>query len=644
MNKRIIGFILLLIFIFPPLHAATNHLFLEIPPFARAIGMAEAFTAVSDGSYALYYNPAGMSSVLGFETQLSWVHWFQDINYGYLAIINPDPVLSWGKIGLAFSWFSADRPYGKTDNYPINWDSYDYKLKNISNYTVTLGGAFDVIEQLLSVGVTLKLTSEDMSDGTKGANSGMNIGILARFLMWGHYLRMGLTASSSGTDLVSNTNGLEPPGNISLGISDEFDAGDNKLLISADTCFSGTNPLFKLGAEYSVFPFLTLRAGYKIGAYFHPTLGAGFKYNNLELNYAYEDYEVYGPTHTVSLLFSWWTPPIGLKVAPQVFSPNGDNRFDKVEITPEVRDMDKVTSLNLRIMDADGKTALVILPIANKYTRKIEWDGRINSSTAQDGVYKLELDAEYIVNGGSRSKQVPVEIDTTPPRVLVDASPKFLKPGKRDALLIPSVFTMSADDRNGIESWELHITDYEKKEFFTLKGKGVPPMTYVWDGKGNKGEYVETGRIYYYSMKASDMLGNVFETVPVPQVILLKEIKLTFSSDALFDLGETSVKSTAYHSLKKMKQIIDGHPDSEIIVSGHTDSAEPFGKYASRQELSEARAKAIKFYMQNLLGITKRVINIEGHGDSLPLEDNNTEAGRAKNRRVEVMIRSTIYK
>jgi outer membrane protein OmpA-like peptidoglycan-associated protein len=236
-----------------------------------------------------------------------------------------------------------------------------------------------------------------------------------------------------------------------------------------------------------------------------------------------------------------------------------------------------------------------------------------------------------------------VEIDNTPPEINIDAGPRYLKPGKEAELLIPFTFDMSAYDRNGVADWELIVTDFEGKEFFTLKGAGDPPHKFVWDGKGDNGEYVETGRIYYYSLKATDMPGNSAQTKPVPQVILLKEIKLTFSSDALFAPGEASVKTSAYRSLKETKKLVSAHKDSEVIVSGHTDSFELTGNYGTKKRLSEARAKAIKFFMINLLGITGREIRIEGHGDELPVADNNTEEGRKKNRRVEVIIRRTMY-
>jgi flagellar motor protein MotB len=94
-----------------------------------------------------------------------------------------------------------------------------------------------------------------------------------------------------------------------------------------------------------------------------------------------------------------------------------------------------------------------------------------------------------------------------------------------------------------------------------------------------------------------------------------------------------------------MKKVIAQHPESEIIVSGYTDNLQPRGiKYKNNTELSKARADAVKFYMVNLLGMDAGKIRTEGLGEASPVAPNDTEEGRLKNRRVEITIRSTIYK
>jgi outer membrane protein OmpA-like peptidoglycan-associated protein len=317
--------------------------------------------------------------------------------------------------------------------------------------------------------------------------------------------------------------------------------------------------------------------------------------------------------------------------------------LDFTYFRPSVKSPEKVISMKIDIFDASGKNILTSLDLKHGET-KIPWDGRANGIVLSDGVYSAKLSAKY-ADGESISNPVSVEIDNTPPQMRIDADPKLLRPGQQDALVIPSTFTFFAQDRNKVSSWQLVIWDKDKSIFFDMGGKGEPPLSYIWDGQGKNGQYVNTGDIYYYSLITTDSLGNKGSTPPQSQVVLLKEVKLTFGSDALFALGEANVKITAYSVLKQMKTILDKFPESEISVAGYTDNLQPKGiKYKNNKELSKARADAVKFFMVNLLDMNEKMIKTEGYGELMPIASNDTVEGRLKNRRVEITIQSTIYK
>jgi outer membrane protein OmpA-like peptidoglycan-associated protein len=196
-----------------------------------------------------------------------------------------------------------------------------------------------------------------------------------------------------------------------------------------------------------------------------------------------------------------------------------------------------------------------------------------------------------------------------------------------------------------VVQWQFTIWDYNKKVFFTMNGKGEPPPDFVWDGKAGDGRVVTTGEVYYYSFSSWDSVGNKGTTKPEAVVVLLKEIKLSFSADALFDPGRANVKISAYSLLKGLKDILTHNPESLITVAGYTDNLQPDGtKYRNNIELSKARAEAVKFFMVNLLGYDEKKISTVGYGEANPIATNDTEEGRLKNRRVELMIQSTIYK
>jgi outer membrane protein OmpA-like peptidoglycan-associated protein len=641
----------MLIYAGSELVGTTSSNYLKIPPFARAVGMGEAFTAVSDGTSGIYYNPAGMTSTLGYEIQATHISWFQQINYEFLTLVVPSPIMDLGKVGVALSWFQVDKMLS-SDALPSYDQAYlnsgvDFSQKQHDafyphDYSIFLGYALDIKDDL-SAGINLKFTSENISS-FNGYNFTGDLGLIYKVYFMDSYLRLGGVVSNLGNDLKMQNLGFAPPTVFKFGMSDQFTVFENRALVSAQAIVQlDYESLYSIGAEYLIHNTLALRAGYEMGAFEHPTFGAGIRVNSVELDYAYENYEELGVTHRISLTYDWGTPPCKLEVYPRVFSPNNDKFLDFAYFRPGIKAPEKVESMKIDIFDPSGKNILTSIDVKHGET-KIPWDGRANGIILRDGVYSARLTAKY-ADGESVSNPVPVEIDNTPPEMRIDADPKLLRPGQQDALVIPSTFTFFAQDRNKVASWQLVIWDKDKAIFFNIGGKGEPPLSYIWDGRGKNGQYVNTGDIYYYSLITTDSLGNKGSTPLQSQVVLLKEVKLTFGSDALFALGEANVKITAYSVLKQMKTVLDKFPESEISVAGYTDNLQPKGvKYRDNKELSKARADAVKFFMVNLLDMDEKLIKTEGYGELMPIATNDTLEGRLKNRRVEITIHSTIYK
>ena len=623
--------------------------FVKIPPFARAAAMGDAFTAVSDGSYGLYYNPAGMSFAPGFEIQAAHVSWFRDINYEYASFVMPAPFGEEGKLGFALSWFQIDAINGTTglsEGELLDLGSVDYNAHlsgsfSPFDFSVLAGYSLNIWQSLYG-GIVIKYAGQQI-DTYSGSEVSADLGLIYRQNVEKHDLRAGVELKGLGTELKMKDIAFAPPKIFKLGVSDMFELFSGKFLVSGQiTMQDDYDSIYGLGMEYRFQNFAALRAGYKFGAFNQLTAGAGVKYNNFEFDYAYSGFEELGGTHRFSMLYSWGAPPVGLGVTPGLFSPNGDKFLDDALFSVSLKTRENLKKLAVVIEDENG---IVTAELPVRLTdNMIRWTGMEAGMTLPDGVYSAVLKAEY-ESGISESEKVKVEIDNTAPETAVNAEPMFLRPGKSDALLIPAVFTLSAHDRNKTAKWQLLVWDINKKVFCNTGGNGQPPPTFVWDGRSPEGEYVETGEIYYYSLITYDTVGNRAQTKPKAQVVLLREVKLVFSSDALFDSGEADVKITAYSIMKEMKKIIDKNPEVEVMVTGYTDNSQPkAGKYRSNVELSKARAEAVKYFMVNLLGMKASRIMTQGLGESSPIVSNGTQEGRSKNRRVEIMIKSTVYK
>ena len=110
----------------------------------------------------------------------------------------------------------------------------------------------------------------------------------------------------------------------------------------------------------------------------------------------------------------------------------------------------------------------------------------------------------------------------------------------------------------------------------------------------------------------------------------------SFSAHMLFDFDKSILKEEGKAELHKLDEMIKskGMSVRDIDVVGHTDSV---GTEVYNQELSEQRANAVKAYMVSE-GIDSRILDVMGKGELQPVATNDTDEGRAQNRRVEVHV------
>ena len=105
--------------------------------------------------------------------------------------------------------------------------------------------------------------------------------------------------------------------------------------------------------------------------------------------------------------------------------------------------------------------------------------------------------------------------------------------------------------------------------------------------------------------------------------------------DVKFDFDKSVVKPNSYGDIKNLADFMKQYPSTSTTVEGHTDSV---GPDAYNQKLSERRANAVKQVLTNQYGVESSRVKSVGYGESRPVADNATDAGRAVNRRVEAQV------
>ncbi|TYR34463.1 OmpA family protein [Sphingobacterium phlebotomi] len=128
---------------------------------------------------------------------------------------------------------------------------------------------------------------------------------------------------------------------------------------------------------------------------------------------------------------------------------------------------------------------------------------------------------------------------------------------------------------------------------------------------------------------------EIENTVAGAEVIKADEgIIVKFDEGILFDFNSSTLKSAAKTNIAKLVETLNKEPGTDILVLGHTDN---IGTLAANQKVSDARAASVKAYAVSQ-GLSGSRIKTEGKNFSEPIDSNDTDAGRANNRRVEIVI------
>ena len=111
-------------------------------------------------------------------------------------------------------------------------------------------------------------------------------------------------------------------------------------------------------------------------------------------------------------------------------------------------------------------------------------------------------------------------------------------------------------------------------------------------------------------------------------------IKITLGSDILFDTDSYALKPATKQQLTDFAKTLTKYSDTDIRIEGHADAT---GPEDHNLKLSKQRADAVGSYLE-AQGVRTSRVDEKGYGEAQPIADNSTEAGRQKNRRVDIAV------
>ena len=116
-------------------------------------------------------------------------------------------------------------------------------------------------------------------------------------------------------------------------------------------------------------------------------------------------------------------------------------------------------------------------------------------------------------------------------------------------------------------------------------------------------------------------------------------VQLTMNGAILFDSGQATLGKEVLPTMEKIGGILETYAQHTVEIEGHTDNVPMHSaKYANNNELSAARALSVFDYLMENTTLDPAKVKTSGRGEYVPVADNSTPEGRAKNRRVEIRI------
>ncbi len=176
----------------------------------------------------------------------------------------------------------------------------------------------------------------------------------------------------------------------------------------------------------------------------------------------------------------------------------------------------------------------------------------------------------------------------------------------------------------------------------TAIGAGVGAVAGAAIGRDGKGAAIGAGLGalggYVWSRHMADKKAAMEQATAGTGVAVTQtpdnQLKLNIPSDISFDTGRADIKPNLRPILDQFASGLGTQPNTEVRIIGHTDNT---GPDAVNDPLSLQRAASARDYLA-ARGVDPQRVMINGRGEREPLADNATDAGRAKNRRVEIYL------
>jgi flagellar hook assembly protein FlgD/outer membrane protein OmpA-like peptidoglycan-associated protein len=350
-------------------------------------------------------------------------------------------------------------------------------------------------------------------------------------------------------------------------------------------------------------------------------------------------------------------------------SPNGDGFKDIETFNLIVKLREGIDAWRFAVVDRDGAEKSVFSGKGNDIPNRIVWDGRDSSGAVIQGEYYGVFAVDYLKGDHAEARTGKILVVTDPPKAQVSLTPDLFSPdndGYNDELTIGLDVSSPVD----IMEWRFEVREQAIVEgaapgavpatrvFKSWSGAGVPAKSFVWDGRSDKGELVESATDYPFVFTVKDVLGNnarVEGAISVDVLVIKDGDKLKIkvpsivfrANGADFNGLDPGTLSNNQKVIKRIAQILNKFKDYNILIEGDANSEGKIGSLSAaaiaKEEsdellpLSLGRAELIKGFLV-ADGVDPKRLSTKGMGSSDPVVDFRDAQNRWKNRRVEFIL------
>jgi len=619
--------------------------FMRINVGARPAGMGEAFVAVADETSAMYWNPAGLGFMKSTELQGMYSSWIGDVSYGYLGFATPT------KDGT----FGAGVQYVTTPDTPRLSNGQKIGEFSYHDLALTLPYASKMSEDF-ALGVNLKIIESVISDNRLNALT-WDFGALYKTPV------DGLSVGLAGQNLFGKAGEDRLPITIRVGsaYAPPLFSFASDFLISAELGKAEKNPgYYAIGVENWWSNIIGVRCGYKCYTDEKQNLsmdpmtrlraGITIRIQELSVDYAIAPFDSLGDAHRISLTYrvgGWWGSftrrvKVQISAEPPIFSPNGDGNKDTIVFKTNVKGIKNADKWELYIRDVDfnfinGFSGFDTVP------KELVWNGfDTNGAKVADGVYSYKFS---VVGEGSEkgiSQSGEVTIDFAPPTFNFSKTTDKIYPA--NIVYVSSViFSVNAKDNVAFGKCKIEIKNEKGalvKTFESLKAN----EQFVWYGREEKKDILLSTGVYIAELSVFDDAGNKASTHT--QISILKKAvdvddkitgtRIILPEKLVFIGDSTRISENGKYELNKVVDMFNGRMVNYGVIEGHTSSGDDRDK---EMRASGFRALAVYNYLVKVKGVSKsKIRKVSGIGPDRPVSSNQTEDGRDKNNRIEIII------